>query len=59
MLASVLTGNHRNVDGQFVALNAGDGKLLWEMNLGPSRPSANNMFDAVVSTPHSVDGAQA
>jgi glucose dehydrogenase len=23
-------------DGQFVALNAGDGKLLWETNLGPS-----------------------
>jgi alcohol dehydrogenase (cytochrome c) len=23
-------------DGQFVALNAADGKLLWETNLGPS-----------------------
>lgn len=23
-------------DGQFVALNADDGKLLWETNLGPS-----------------------
>ncbi len=32
--SNVLFGGGR--DGQFVALNAADGKLLWETNLGPS-----------------------
>ena len=32
--SNVLFGGGR--DGQFVALDARDGKLLWETNLGPS-----------------------
>ena len=32
--SNVLFAGGRN--GQFVALNASDGKLLWETNLGPS-----------------------